>query len=77
MQDRSQDHFTTITKLNNPISQIGSSSFSEFMTEEDLEDHSAQDSTRTSLVSSRTHALSKEDLVDEGAKAEGGSGREG
>ncbi len=65
-------------KPNYLISQTGSSNFFRFSTEEDFEDHHAQDGTNTSLVSSRTHAQpEEEDPVDEGTKAKGRSGREG
>jgi hypothetical protein len=77
-QDRSWDQFTTAAKPDWPVSQTGPSDFFSFRIEEALEYYCDWDSPSTSLVSSIPHAQpEEEDLVDEGVKDEGRSGREG
>jgi hypothetical protein len=77
-KDRSWGQFAVVTKPNSLVSQIGPSGFSEFRTEEDVEDHFTQDGTSTSLVSTGNHAqLEEEDPMDEGVEAKGRKGREG
>jgi hypothetical protein len=55
-QDKSQNHLTTSTKVDSPVSQIGPSGFSNFRTEESVEDYHTCDGSSTSLVSSKPHA---------------------
>jgi hypothetical protein len=77
-QDRSWDQFMAATKLDSLVFETGPSGFFSFRIEEALEYYCAQDGSNTSLLSSRPHAHpEEEDLVDEGAKYEGRSGREG
>jgi hypothetical protein len=68
----------TVTKPNSLVSQTEPSDFIMLETKGDIKDHRAQDSSDTSLVSSRIHAQSEEENpMDEGTKDEERSGQEG
>jgi hypothetical protein len=74
----SWDQFTIALKPDSPVSQTGPSVFFSFRTEEALEYNYARDGSSASLVSSRPHTQpEEEDPMDDGAKDEGRSGREG
>jgi hypothetical protein len=77
-QDRSRDQLTTATKPDSPVSKTRPYGFGSLRTEANIEDYRAWDNSRSSLVSSRTHAQPEEDdSMDESVKVEGGRDREG
>jgi hypothetical protein len=77
-QDRSRDQLAVTSKLDSLVSQTRSFGFFSLRTEEGFKDYYAQDSSSTSLVSSRSHALQEdEDSMDEGIEDVGRSDREG
>jgi hypothetical protein len=59
------------------VPYIGPSGFIGFWIEKCFKDHRTWDSTRTSLVSFRTHVQPEEEDPAEGTVVEGRSGREG